>query len=91
MVKNDHLVVKKYLNEHSLVESNVISFNNFLEHQVQEIVGDIQSTINNEDFEIKLGKMEIGKPIVIEADGSHSLLTPAEARVFNNNIFAMIS
>jgi DNA-directed RNA polymerase subunit B len=83
MEKNNHLIVKKYLGEHSLVESNVISFNNFVEHQMQEIVEEIQSTINNEDFEITLGKIEIGKPVVIEADGSHSLLTPAEARLRN--------
>ncbi len=80
---NKHIVVKKYLNEHSLVESNIISFNNFLDHQMQEIVESIQGTIDNDDFEITLGKIEVGKPVVIEADGSSSMLTPAEARLRN--------
>ena len=81
MENRKHLIVKKYLNEHSLVESNIISFNNFLEKRMQEIVDEISGTINNEDFEITLGKIGIGKPKVIEADGSSSLITPSEARM----------
>jgi DNA-directed RNA polymerase subunit B len=81
MEKNGHLVVKNYLKEHSLVESNVTSFNNFIEKRLQEIVDEIQDTIENEDYEITLGKIEIGRPKVIEADGSSSLVTPAEARL----------
>ena len=78
-----HLIMKKYLEEHSLVESNVISFNNFIEKRMQEIVDEIAETINNEDFEIKLGKISVGRPKIIEADGSSSLVTPTEARLRN--------
>jgi len=81
MENRKHLIVKKYLKEHSLVESNVISFNNFLEKRMQEIVNEISETIDNEDFEITLGKIGVGKPRVIEADGSSSLITPSEARM----------
>ncbi len=81
--KNKHSVVKKYLEEHSLVESNVVSFNNFVEKRMQEIVQEISETIPNEDFEIKLGKIEVGKPRVIEADGSSSLISPTEAKMRN--------
>jgi DNA-directed RNA polymerase subunit B len=84
MIKNNqHLIVKKYLNEHSLVESNITSFNEFIEHRMQEIVDEISETINNEDFEITLGKIEVGKPKIIEADGSSSLIMPFEARLRN--------
>ncbi|MBI1973007.1 DNA-directed RNA polymerase subunit B'', partial [Candidatus Woesearchaeota archaeon] len=76
-----HLIVKKYLEEHSLVESNIISFNNFIEKRMQEIVNEIAETINNEDIEITLGKFGLGKPKVIEADGSSSLITPHEAKL----------
>ncbi len=79
--KNKHLVVEKYLKKHSLVESNITSFNNFVDHRMQEIVDEISSTINNEDFEIKLGKIKVGKPKVIESDGSSSLIMPYEARL----------
>ncbi len=83
MNKNQHLVVKKYLEEHSLVGSNIISFNNFTEKRMQEIVDEISETISDEDFEINLGKIEVRNPTVIEADGSSSLITPAEAKTRN--------
>ncbi|MEM4325700.1 MAG: DNA-directed RNA polymerase subunit B [Candidatus Pacearchaeota archaeon] len=81
--KNQHILIKRYLDEYSLVESNIISFNNFIEKRMQEIVQEISDTIENDDFEIKLGKVEVGKPKVIEADGSSSLLTPTEAKMRN--------
>ena len=80
-MKNKHIVVQNYLKNHSLVESNIISFNNFIEHRMQEIVDDINSSIQNDDFEIVLGKMKIGNPEITEADGSSSLITPNEARL----------
>jgi len=84
MIKNNkHLIVKKHLDEHSLVESNITSFNEFIEHRMQEIVDEISKTINNEDFEITLGKIKVGKPKIIEADGSSSLVMPYEARLRN--------
>ncbi len=78
-----HLIVKKYLEEHSLVESNIISFNEFIDKKIKEIVEDLSGNMNSEDFEITFGKIEIGRPQVIEADGSTSLITPAEARLRN--------
>ena len=81
MRKNDHLVVKKYLGEHSLVESNLISFDNFIENRMQEIVDEISEGIESDDFEIKLGKIKIEKPKIVEADGSSSLILPYEARI----------
>ena len=83
MEKNKHLIVKNYLENHSLVESNIISFNDFLDHRMQEIVTEISESINNEDFEIILGKVKVEKPKVIEADGSSSLVMPYEARLRN--------
>ncbi len=81
--KDNHLIVRKYLEEHSLVESNIISFNNFVEKKMQEIVDEISGGINNEDFEITLGKIQVKKPIAIEADGSKSRITPQEAKLRN--------
>ena len=79
--KQNHLIIKNYLREHSLVESNIISFNNFIEKRLQEIVDEISETITNDEFEITLGKIEVGKPKVVEADGSSSLITPAETQL----------
>ena len=92
MKKNKHIVVKKYLLEHSLVESNIISFNNFIEQRMQEIVEEVSENINKDDFfEINLGKINIGKPQVIESDGSASLIMPYEARLRNLTYSAPIT
>jgi DNA-directed RNA polymerase subunit B len=91
MEKQGHIIVKDYLKEHSLVESNIISFNNFIEKKLQEIVDEISETVNNEEFEITLGKIEVGKPKVTEADGSASLITPAEAQLRNLTYSAPIT
>ena len=81
MNKGNHLIVKRYLEKHSLVESNIISFNNFIEQRMQEIVNEISDSINNEEFEITLGKINVGKPQITEADGSSSLVMPSEAKL----------
>ncbi|MFH1787510.1 MAG: DNA-directed RNA polymerase subunit B [archaeon] len=88
---DQHLVVKKYLEGHSLVESNITSFNNFIEKRMQEIVDEISESIDNEDFEINLGKIKVGKPKIIEADGSSSLILPYEARLRNLTYSAPIT
>lgn len=80
-IKNEHIIVKNYLKNQSLVESNVASFNDFIEYRMQEIVNETNESMDNEDYEIILGKIEVGKPKIIEADGSSSLITPSEARL----------
>ncbi|MBT4377054.1 DNA-directed RNA polymerase subunit B'' [archaeon] len=80
-MNNKHLIVKKYLEDHSLVESNITSYNEFIDHRMQEIVDEINGTIDNEDFEIKLGKISVGKPFITEADGSSARIMPFEARL----------
>jgi len=84
MIKdNKHIIIKKYLKDHSLVESNIESFNNFIEKRMQEIVDEMGQSIDSDDFEITLGKIEVGKPRIVEADGSSSLVTPSQARLRN--------
>jgi DNA-directed RNA polymerase subunit B len=77
----EHLLVKDFLKNHSLVESNITSFNNFLGERMQEIVQELSDQIPDEDFEIKLGKIRVGKPNIIESDGSSRPITPAESRL----------
>ena len=82
--KDKYLLIKKYLEQHSLVESNIVSFNNFTEKRMQEIVDEISESLpKEEDIEIKLGKIRIGKPLIHEADGSPNHITPTEARLRN--------
>ena len=62
MLKKD-ILIKKYFEERSFVEENIKSFNNFVDHKMQEIVnemGEIIPTITPEevkDFKIKFNKI----------------------------------
>ena len=80
-LKEEHLLVKKYLEDHSLIESNIVSFNNFINHRIKEIVDEFNDTLPSEDIEIKLGKIRVGKPQIVEADGSSHYVSPTEARI----------
>jgi len=90
-VEDKYLLVRKYLEQHSVVESNITSFNNLVEKRFQEIVDELSDGLPKEDIEIKLGKVKVGNPIVIEADGSISKITPAEARLRNLTYSAPIT
>ncbi|MEK6847164.1 MAG: DNA-directed RNA polymerase subunit B'', partial [Nanoarchaeota archaeon] len=81
MSADKHLLVKRYLQQHSLVESNIRSFNDFIERRIQAIVNDLNETAPQEEVKIKFGKIHIGKPNIIEADGSLAQISPVEARL----------
>ena len=81
VLDEDHIILKNFLKNSSLVESNLASFNDFLGGKMQEIIQDVNSMIKDEEFEVKLGKVTVGKPCLVEADGSLKLVTPAEARL----------
>ncbi|MBI2110251.1 hypothetical protein HYT51_00530, partial [Candidatus Woesearchaeota archaeon] len=75
MVKNYQEIIKKYFESHSFVESNIQSFNMFIEKGMQKIVNEVSEIIPTiipqevENFKIKLGKVWVEKPQVTEADG----------------------
>jgi DNA-directed RNA polymerase subunit B len=83
MNKQKHLLVKKYLEQHSLVESNILSFNDFIQNKMHQIIRELNETISNEEVEITLGKVRVEKPNIIESDGSSSLVTPTIAKLRN--------
>jgi DNA-directed RNA polymerase subunit B len=80
-VDRKHVLVKEFLRNHSIVESNITSFNDFIENRMQEMVMELNESLPKEDFEIKMGKITVGRPDIVEADGSVKLITPAEARL----------
>ena len=81
--ESKHLLVKKYLEQHSIVESNILSFNDFVKNKMQQIVNEISNGLENDEVEIKLGKIRIEKPNIVESDGSTKVITPAIARLRN--------
>ncbi|MFH1803048.1 MAG: DNA-directed RNA polymerase subunit B'' [archaeon] len=78
-----NILVEKYLKQHSLVESNILSFNNFIDTRIQQIVEEINESLSDQDVEIKFGKVRVGEPNIIEADGSISKVMPVEAKLRN--------
>ena len=67
-MKEEHLLVKKYLEDHSLIESNIVSFNNFINHRMQEIINELNENMTkDEEIEIKLGKIKIGNPEIFDS------------------------
>ncbi len=87
MIDHTQLLIKKYLEENSFVRSNIESFNNFIERDMQRICEEnktIEPTIippEVESFKIKLDKIWITKPEITEADGSKRAIYPVEARL----------
>ncbi len=77
----EHSLVKRYLSEHSFVESNLASFNDFIEHRLQQIINMINEEISKDEVEMSLGKIHVGKPVIIEADGSQHDIMPIEAKL----------
>jgi DNA-directed RNA polymerase subunit B len=76
-----HELLEKYLNENKLVKQHLDSYNRFIEEGIQRIVsnvGVIRPNVPN--YELKLGKAWVEKPIVIESDSATRPILPMEAR-----------
>src|SRR3989344_5357284 len=91
MDNQNHILIKKYLEQHSIVESNILSFNDFFENRMQKIVEEINESLPSEDVKVELGKVLVGSPNVIEADGSQHKILPTEARLRNLTYSAPVS
>ncbi|MFT7615650.1 MAG: DNA-directed RNA polymerase subunit B [Candidatus Woesearchaeota archaeon] len=82
-----HIALKAYFREVSPLSSNINSYNDFVENRLQKIIknnnviepGIIPSNID--EFLIKFEKIWVGKPEIVEADGSKRDLFPLEARL----------
>ena len=87
MVKDYKTVIGKYFESNGFIQAGVKSFDNFIDNELPKIVeevGEIRPTItpeNVDDFVIKLNKIIVGEPQIIEADGSKRPIFPMEARL----------
>lgn len=82
-----YLLIEKYFEENSFVASTIESFNEFVSKELQNIIDEnkfIEPTIlppNVESYKIRFDRVLVGKPEIIEADGSRRIIFPAEARL----------
>ncbi len=87
MIEKSKILIQKYFENQSFVNSDIESFNNFIDFELQKIIEenkDIEPTIiphNIDEFKIRLDKIWVKKPEIIEADGSKKDILPVEARL----------
>ncbi len=79
-----NLLLESFLASTSLVQHQIDSYNRFVEQDLQKII-DQQSVIEPsvEGFSLKLGKIRLERPSIIESDSSRRNLLPNEARLRN--------
>jgi len=83
----EKILVKKYFEQQTFVDSNIESFNNFIEKEIQEIVNEnkeVSPTIippDIDEFKIRFDRIWVEKPELTEADGSKRAIYPVEARL----------
>jgi DNA-directed RNA polymerase subunit B" len=80
-----------FLKKRELARQHIDSYNDFIEHRIQEIVDDIGKIETDIGYSVLLKKVTIGKAEVIEADGSRNRIFPSEARLRNLSYFSPIS
>lgn len=83
-------VAETFLKENSLVKQHLDSYNEFIENQLQRIIDEQGVIESNHGVSIKLGKVELEQPRILEADGSHRKMTPMEARLRNQSYEAKV-
>ncbi|HJN56669.1 MAG: DNA-directed RNA polymerase subunit B'' [Candidatus Woesearchaeota archaeon] len=87
MYKYGKILIKKYFDEQSFVDSDIESFNNFMEKELNKIIEENKEIVptiiphNIEDYKIKFDKIWSVKPEITEADGSTRSIFPLEARL----------
>ena len=85
-------LVDAFYRERSIVNHQIASYNDFLEHRLQNIIdstiiGQEEEMVRGfiypeiEGYKIKFGKITVGKPEVKEADGTIGELIPMAARL----------
>jgi DNA-directed RNA polymerase beta subunit len=81
------VLIQSYFENQSFIDSNIESFNNLIENQLNGIIAEnkeIEPTIipqNIDSFKIRFDKIEVHKPEITEADGSKRAIYPSEARL----------
>ncbi|MEX2707333.1 MAG: DNA-directed RNA polymerase subunit B [Candidatus Freyrarchaeum guaymaensis] len=77
-------VVEAFIEENGLVRQHLDSYNEFVRHGLQQIVDEVGVIEpEGENYYVRLGKIEVGKPTIKEADGSTMPIFPNEARIRN--------
>jgi DNA-directed RNA polymerase subunit B len=91
--EDTHLLLKTFFNDKGLVRQHLDSYNEFIDHGLQEVVdevGEIPIEVPESPYKVKLGQIwvidpqsRITGPYVTEVDGTKHEIYPMEARLRN--------
>jgi DNA-directed RNA polymerase subunit B len=79
-------LMRSFFDEEGLVRQHLNSYNSFIKFDLQKIieeVGEIPITTPNFPFKVRLKKIEVGRPRIVEVDESAHIIQPTEARLRN--------
>jgi DNA-directed RNA polymerase subunit B len=79
-------LMKSFFDAEGLVRQHLDSYDDFVDHDIQKIideVGEIPIDSPEYPFKVKLKRVEVGRPRVIEVDGSDHPIYPMECRLRN--------
>ena len=84
---------KDILQRNGIARQHLSSYNEFVEYGLQSIIDEVNEVIIDTveyPYKIKLGKLQLKQPRVMELDGSITNLSPLEARLRNLSYAAPI-
>jgi DNA-directed RNA polymerase subunit B len=91
--EDTHLLLKAFFNDKGLVRQHLDSYNEFIDHGLQEVVGEVAEIpieVPDNPYKVKLGQIwvidpqsRITGPYVTEVDGTKHEIHPMEARLRN--------
>ena len=92
-LKDTWLVLNNMLLKEGVAKQHLNSYNQFIEEGLQKIINETHTidveTLN--PYKVRLGKIKLGTPRVVEIDGSVNTLMPLEARLRNLTYSAPIT
>ena len=90
-MSDSHEIIQAYIESTSIAQQQIDSYNRFISVGINRIVEN-QSIIEPEvsDFAIKLERIRLEQPVVIESDSSTRMIMPHEAQVRNFTYSALV-